>query len=96
MNQHISRLDTNTDDATEIEADRVALASKVLVITGGPGVGKTTLVNSILKILLREDHGHRAKCAHWSRRQAPLGKYRGEAKTTGCSKPTPDRSFPAH
>jgi exodeoxyribonuclease V alpha subunit len=34
------------------EAVRVALATKVLVITGGPGVGKTTLVNSILKILL--------------------------------------------
>src|SRR5262249_55450663 len=33
------------------QAIRVALASKVLVITGGPGVGKTTLVNSILKIL---------------------------------------------
>ena len=33
------------------EAIRVALCSKVLVITGGPGVGKTTLVNSILKIL---------------------------------------------
>jgi exodeoxyribonuclease V alpha subunit len=33
------------------EAIRVALSSKVLVITGGPGVGKTTLVNSILKIL---------------------------------------------
>jgi putative ribosome biogenesis GTPase RsgA len=29
------------------EAVRVALVSKVLVITGGPGVGKTTLVNSI-------------------------------------------------
>jgi exodeoxyribonuclease V alpha subunit len=33
------------------EAVRVALASKVLVVTGGPGVGKTTLVNSILKIV---------------------------------------------
>ncbi|HYE99719.1 MAG TPA: ATP-dependent RecD-like DNA helicase [Planctomycetota bacterium] len=30
---------------------RVALGSKVLVVTGGPGVGKTTLVNSLLKIL---------------------------------------------
>ena len=29
----------------------LALANKVLVITGGPGVGKTTLVNSLLKIL---------------------------------------------
>jgi len=38
--------------ASQIEAIRVALASKVLVITGGPGVGKTTLVNSLLKILL--------------------------------------------
>src|SRR5580693_223346 len=29
----------------------MALASKVLVVTGGPGVGKTTIVNSILRIL---------------------------------------------
>jgi len=29
----------------------LALTSKALVITGGPGTGKTTLVNSILKIL---------------------------------------------
>jgi exodeoxyribonuclease V alpha subunit len=29
-----------------------ALASKVLVITGGPGVGKTTLINAILRILV--------------------------------------------
>src|SRR5256886_2738839 len=29
----------------------MALTSKVLVITGGPGVGKTTLVNAILRIL---------------------------------------------
>src|SRR5712675_83110 len=32
-------------------AVRLALASKVLVITGGPGVGKTTIVNTILRIL---------------------------------------------
>src|SRR3954470_10626707 len=30
---------------------RFILKMKLLVITGGPGVGKTTLVNSILKIL---------------------------------------------
>ncbi len=33
------------------DALHMALTSKVLVITGGPGVGKTTLVNSILLIL---------------------------------------------
>jgi len=33
------------------EAIRLALSSKLLVITGGPGVGKTTLVKSILTIM---------------------------------------------
>ncbi len=32
-------------------AVRLATEAKVMVITGGPGVGKTTLVNAILKIL---------------------------------------------
>jgi exodeoxyribonuclease V alpha subunit len=35
----------------QIAAIRLSLSSKVLVITGGPGVGKTTIVNSILRIL---------------------------------------------
>jgi exodeoxyribonuclease V alpha subunit len=33
----------------------LALLSKVLVITGGPGVGKTTLINSILRVLAAKD-----------------------------------------
>jgi exodeoxyribonuclease V alpha subunit len=37
------------------EAVRVAVSSKVMVITGGPGVGKTTLVNAILNILAAKD-----------------------------------------
>ena len=36
---------------SQAAAVRLALISKVLVITGGPGVGKTTIVNSILRIL---------------------------------------------
>ena len=36
---------------SQIGAIRLAVASKVLVITGGPGVGKTTIVNAILRIL---------------------------------------------
>ncbi|QYE33357.1 ATP-dependent RecD-like DNA helicase (plasmid) [Polymorphobacter sp. PAMC 29334] len=37
--------------AGQANALRLAVLSKVCVITGGPGVGKTTLVNSILKVL---------------------------------------------
>ena len=37
--------------ASQREAVRLALRSKLLVITGGPGVGKTTLLNAILTIL---------------------------------------------
>ena len=36
---------------SQVAAIRLALTSKVLVITGGPGVGKTTIVNAILRIL---------------------------------------------
>jgi exodeoxyribonuclease V alpha subunit len=37
--------------ASQLAAIRLALMSKVLVMTGGPGVGKTTIVRAILRIL---------------------------------------------
>ena len=37
----------------QVEAVRSALCEKVLVITGGPGTGKTTIINAILKIFKR-------------------------------------------
>ncbi len=37
--------------ASQREAVAVALGAKAMVITGGPGVGKTTIVNSILRIV---------------------------------------------
>src|SRR6187399_1891008 len=36
---------------SQVAAVRLALMSKVLVMTGGPGVGKTTIVNAILRVL---------------------------------------------
>jgi exodeoxyribonuclease V alpha subunit len=36
---------------SQVAAIRLALKSKVLVMTGGPGVGKTTIVRGILRIL---------------------------------------------
>jgi exodeoxyribonuclease V alpha subunit len=36
---------------SQVAAIRLALKSKVMVMTGGPGVGKTTIVKAILSIL---------------------------------------------
>ena len=63
------------------EAIRVALGAKVLVITGGPGVGKTTLVNSLLKILLAKTVGIEL-CAPTGRAAKRLSESTGrDAKT---------------
>jgi exodeoxyribonuclease V alpha subunit len=60
---------------------RAALVSKVTVITGGPGVGKTTLVNSLLKILLAKSVTI-ALCAPTGRAAKRLTESTGlEAKT---------------
>jgi exodeoxyribonuclease V alpha subunit len=40
---------------SQVAAIRLALMSKVLVMTGGPGVGKTTIVDAILRILAAKE-----------------------------------------
>jgi exodeoxyribonuclease V alpha subunit len=63
------------------EALRAALVSNMLVITGGPGVGKTTLVNSLLKILIAKSVSI-ALCAPTGRAAKRLSESTGlEAKT---------------
>jgi exodeoxyribonuclease V alpha subunit len=63
------------------EALKLALANKLVVITGGPGVGKTTLVNSILKII-RARHSVVTLCAPTGRAAKRLSESTGlEAKT---------------
>ena len=42
---------------SQIAAIRLALMAKVLVMTGGPGVGKTTIVKAILRILSAKSAG---------------------------------------
>jgi exodeoxyribonuclease V alpha subunit len=39
----------------QVAAVKCALESKVMVITGGPGTGKTTIINAVLKIFSRRD-----------------------------------------
>jgi exodeoxyribonuclease V alpha subunit len=63
------------------KAVHTALSSKVLVITGGPGVGKTTLVNAILKILIAKQT-RVALCAPTGRAAKRLSESTGlDAKT---------------
>ena len=63
------------------EALRLALSSRVLIITGGPGVGKTTLVNSIL-LILRSKKVCCLLCAPTGRAAKRLSETTGsEAKT---------------
>jgi len=59
----------------------MALPSKVLVITGGPGVGKTTIVNAILRILSAK-HVKLLLCAPTGRAAKRMNETTGlEAKT---------------
>lgn len=73
-----TKLTLSTSQRAAIE---LALKHKLTVITGGPGVGKTTLVNSILKILSAKQLNI-ALCAPTGRAAKRLSESTGlEAKT---------------
>jgi len=59
----------------------LALANKLVVVTGGPGVGKTTLVNSILKIVCAKSVAV-ALCAPTGRTAKRLAESTGLAAKT--------------
>src|SRR6266487_3488013 len=66
---------------SQVAAIRLALTSKVLVMTGGPGVGKTTIVNAILRILAAKGTGL-LLCAPTGRAAKRMSEATGfEAKT---------------
>lgn len=63
------------------EAIGLAMQNKLLVITGGPGVGKTTLVNSILRVIASKE-ARILLCAPTGRAAKRLSESTGrEAKT---------------
>jgi exodeoxyribonuclease V alpha subunit len=67
--------------ARQEEALRLALTSRALVITGGPGVGKTTLLEALLQILTAK-RVRAALCAPTGRAARRLSETTGlEAKT---------------
>jgi exodeoxyribonuclease V alpha subunit len=66
---------------SQAEALTLALRSKVLVITGGPGVGKTTLVNAILQIL-RAKKVEMKLCAPTGRAARRMSEATGLSATT--------------
>ncbi len=66
---------------TQIDALRKAISSRIVILTGGPGVGKTTLVNAILMIL-RAKKVQCLLCAPTGRAAKRLGETSGmEART---------------
>ena len=66
---------------SQADAVRLALASKVMVVTGGPGVGKTTLMNAILHILAAKQVGM-LLCAPTGRAAKRLSEATGYEATT--------------
>lgn len=74
------KLSINLADSQK-QAVKTALHSKVMVITGGPGVGKTTIVKAILKILAAKNIDIKL-CAPTGRAAKRLSESSGYEATT--------------
>lgn len=64
--QQIGRLNGTKYAAEQIQAVLTTCSSNVMILTGGPGTGKTTTVNAIIQVFKK--HGMKIHCA------APTGK----------------------
>ena len=51
----LSKLEKEHLDELQIEAIKKSMTEKMLIITGGPGTGKTTIINNITKIFKKND-----------------------------------------
>ena len=67
--------------ASQKEAVEQAVRKKFCIITGGPGVGKTTVVNSILKVIVAK-RAHVTLCAPTGRAAKRLSESTGQEATT--------------
>jgi exodeoxyribonuclease V alpha subunit len=68
-------------DETQKKAIVLALKEKITVITGGPGTGKTTIINAIYKILEKKE-ANIALCAPTGRAAKRLSEVTGTQATT--------------
>ncbi len=67
--------------ASQKDAVEQAVRKKFCIITGGPGVGKTTVVNSILKVIVAK-RAHVTLCAPTGRAAKRLSESTGQEATT--------------
>ena len=88
----LQRLFPHADDRDQQQASAVCALSRISVLAGGPGTGKTTTVSRLLALLREQD---RAVASRWPRRPARLrpGWPRPSAPPRRSSCPPPGRRW---